>query len=290
VVGWIVLPPLFDQAGRFAERVPEYVDRIESLRRDYDELSARYPALGTFDEEVAGLAERFGSAFGARLVNLPMTTATLLFQLLTIIALSTLMVMRRERIVGAVLPLVAPRHRPRVIDVYEKVWDRVGAYVRAKIIVMVVIGGLMYLCLLALDVPFAVPLSVIVAFGEVIPQIGPWIGRIPLLGVAALEGLTTMGLVFLASFVLENLKAYVIGPRVEGEQLNIDPLVVLIAVLAGATLFGPAGALVSVPFAAMLQLLYEEIVLPWRAADIAEEEPIGPPAPEKSVHTSTLDL
>jgi predicted PurR-regulated permease PerM len=137
---------------------------------------------------------------------------------------------------------------------------------------MTIIGVLMYLCLLALDVPFAVPLAVIVAFGEIIPQIGPWIGRVPLLAVAAFEGPTTLGLTFLASFVLENLKAYVISPRVEGEQLKLDPLLVLIAVLAGGTLLGAAGAIVAVPFAAMLQVLYDEILVPWRLAQIAEDE------------------
>jgi predicted PurR-regulated permease PerM len=79
-------------------------------------------------------------------------------------------------------------------------------------------------------------------------------------------------LTFLASFVIENLKAYVISPRVEGEQLKIDPLLVLIAVLAGATLFGTVGALVSVPFAAMLQVLYDEIVVRWRTAQFADDE------------------
>jgi predicted PurR-regulated permease PerM len=143
--------------------------------------------------------------------------------------------------------------------------------VRAKLIVMTIVGGLMYVSLLLLDVPFAVPLSVIVAFGEIIPQIGPWIGRVPLLAVAGFQGWETLALAFFASFVLENLKAYVISPRVEGEQLKIDPLLVLIAVLAGGTLLGAPGALVSVPFAATLQVLYDEILLPWRTAQIARD-------------------
>ena len=112
----------------------------------------------------------------------------------------------------------------------------------------------------------------IVAFGEVIPQIGPWLGRVPLLDRGGVQGPETLVLTFLASFVIENLKAYVISPKVEGEQLKLDPLLVLIAVLAGATLLGPAGALVSVPFAAMLQVLWDEIVVPWRAAQLADEE------------------
>jgi hypothetical protein len=55
----------------------------------------------------------------------------------------------------------------------------------------------MYVALRLLGVPFAVPLSVIVAFGELVPKVGVWIARIPLLTIAAFEGWPTLGLTFL---------------------------------------------------------------------------------------------
>ena len=272
VVGYIVLPPLLDELAGFAKRVPTYVDRFQGLRREYTKLRASYPELGSFDDEVAKLADRGGSVVGTRLIDLPLGLASLLYEALTVLAFSTLFVMRRERIVQGFLPLVAPHRREHTVAIIEKIWERIGAYVRAKLIVMTIVGVLMYLCLLALGVPFAVPLSVIVAFGEIIPQIGPWLARMPLLTVAAFEGPETLALTFLASFVIENLKAYVISPRVEGEQLKLDPLLVLIAVLAGGTLIGASGAIVAVPFAAMLQVLYDEILVPWRLAQIEDDE------------------
>ncbi len=108
VVGYIVLPPLFDELAGFAHRVPTYVDRFQGLRRDYVQLRASYPELGSFNAEVAKLADRVGSVIGQRLINLPLALASLLYQALTVLAFSTLIVMRRERIVQAMLPLVAP--------------------------------------------------------------------------------------------------------------------------------------------------------------------------------------
>src|SRR5262249_20052730 len=160
------------------------------------------------------LADRVGSTVGSRLIDLPLKTAELLFQALTVVAFSTLIVMRRERMVGSLLQLTTHHRRAMYEEVFHKCWERIGAYVRAKLIVMTIVGLLMYVCLIALGVPCAVPLSVIVAFGEVIPQVGPWLGRIPLLTVAAFQGPKTLALTFLASFVIENLKAYVISPRV----------------------------------------------------------------------------
>jgi predicted PurR-regulated permease PerM len=272
LAAWLVVPPLVGQLSTFASDIPDYIDRFHRLRSSYESLRHDYPALGSFDQEVAALADRLGSFVGNRLVNLPLRTAELLFDLLTVYAIATLMVMRQEKMLHSSLRLVHPDRRRRAEMVILKIWVRLGAYVRAKVIVMIVIGTLMYLCLLALGVPFAVPLAIIVAFGEVIPAIGPWIGRAPLLLVAATQGWVVLGLTFLASFILENLKAYVISPHVEGQQLEIDPLLVLVAVITGGALMGAAGAFIAVPAAATLQVLWEELLVPWRLSQFEDDE------------------
>ena len=170
-IGYVVLPPLFDELAGFGHRLPHYVDRFKGLRREYTKLRTSYPGLASFDSEVAKLAARIGEVAGGRLINLPLTIASLLYEALTVFAFSTLLVMRRERIVEAMLPLVAPHRREHTREILDTIWERIGAYVRAKLIVMTIVGVLMYLSLLVLDVPFAVPLSVLVAFGEVFPAV-----------------------------------------------------------------------------------------------------------------------
>jgi predicted PurR-regulated permease PerM len=76
--------------------------------------------------------------------------------------------------------------------------------------------------------------------------------------------------VFAASVVIENGKGYFISPYVEGDQLDIHPLLVFVSVLVGATLGGFAGAFVAVPLAAIVDLFVREVVVPWRRRDIAE--------------------
>jgi predicted PurR-regulated permease PerM len=276
---WVVVPPLVEQVAAFSDRLPSYVDRIHQLRDRYDVVRKHYPELRTFDNQLSNMAGGLVGNVGNRLVDLPATSASVLVDLTTIYVLATLMVMRRERMLQGLLMLVAPAKRDRTQAVMEKIWWRLGAYLRAKLIVMLVVGALMYLALTVLHVPFAVPLAVIVALGELVPVIGPWIARVPLLTIASFQGWKTLALTFLASVVIEDLKAYVISPRVQGQQLNIDPLLVVIAVLVGGALLGAPGAFIAVPFAAMLQVLFEEVVLPWRLARIGE-------GPGRSEHES----
>jgi predicted PurR-regulated permease PerM len=290
---WVVVPPLVEQVAAFSDRLPSYVDRVHQLRDRYDVVRRHYPELRTFDGQLSDIAGGLVGNVGNRLVDLPATSASVLVDLTTIYVLATLMVMRRERMLQGVLMLVAPAKRERTQAVMEKIWWRLGAYLRAKLIVMLVVGALMYLALTVLHVPFAVPLAVIVAFGELVPVIGPWIARVPLLTIASFQGWKTLALTFLASVVIEDLKAYVISPRVQGQQLNIDPLLVVIAVLVGGALLGAPGAFIAVPFAAMLQVLFEEVVLPWRLASIgdgasrSEPEPDAPKAPRPDLGRHT---
>ena len=74
--------------------------------------------------------------------------------------------------------------------------------------------------------------------------------------------------------MIENLKGYVISPVVEGDQLDIHPLLVFVSVLVGGALLGVAGAFIAVPAAAMAQVLYEEVVRPWRLAQLAAADDV----------------
>jgi predicted PurR-regulated permease PerM len=273
VVGilWLVTPPLFNQLASLGDRAPEYAERYDRLREAYEELRSNYTSLPPFDQQVERLGNAILERAGERAVELPSALFRLFLDALSVFVISILLVTNRERILGFVVSMVHPDDRPLVQRLLEKMWSRLGSYLRAKIIVMAIVGTLMYISLLLIGVPFALVLSIIVALGEVIPRAGPWLARIPLLGIAALEGWKTFVIVFAVSVAIENAKGYFISPYVEGDQLDIHPLLVFVSVLVGATLGGFAGAFIAVPLAAIVDLFVREVLVPWRRREIAED-------------------
>ena len=271
-LAWFVVPPLLSQVANLADEAPAYLERYEQVRRAYDQLRAQYPTLGTFDDQLNRAGSRIVEWAGERLAELPSRIFGLIFDLVSVTVISTLLVTNRERLLAGILALTHPEQRERTATVLGKMWQRIGRYIGAKLIVMAIIGTLMFVALLILNVPFALLLAIAVALGEAIPRIGPWLARIPLLTIAALAGWTTLGLTALISVVVENLKGYVISPVIEGDQLDIHPLFVFLAVLVGSALLGVAGAFIAVPVAAMLQVLMEEVVIPWRRRQIAGDD------------------
>src|SRR5512133_3033150 len=246
-IGWIVVPPLLGQVVEFADRAPEYADRYKGIREAYAELRTDFFSI--------------------------------FIDLLAVFFISLLLLTNRLRIRDFVLSLTYPDHRRRTGFVLDRTWLRIGGYLRAKVIVMAIVGALTYVSLIVIGVPFAIPLSVIVAFGELIPLVGSWLARIPLFAIAALESPRTFVLTFLASILIQNLQGYVISPVVEGDQLDIHPLLVFVAVLVGASLGGAVGAFVAVPAAAIVDLVVREVVVPWRRAQLRGSAAAAPRRP-----------
>ncbi len=94
---WVVVPPMVTQLGQFADKAPTYVTRFQHLRAEYLSVKRQYPEAGNFDSEVSAIAGKLATGVGGQLVNLPLTAAQLLFNLTIIYVLSTMLVVRRER-------------------------------------------------------------------------------------------------------------------------------------------------------------------------------------------------
>jgi predicted PurR-regulated permease PerM len=268
-IGWFVVPPLLSQVVEFADRAPEYAERYEGVREAYGELRADFPALPPFEEQLSRLGNAILDRAGKRAAALPGDVFSIFIDLLAVFFISLLLVTSRMRMRDFIVSLVVPEHRRRVGLILDRVWLRLGAYLWAKAIVMVIVGVLTYFSLIAIGVPFAIPLSIIAAFGELIPLVGSWLARIPLFAIAALDSPRTLVLTVVASIVIQNLQGYVISPVIEGDQLEIHPLLVFVAVLVGAALGGPAGAFVAVPAAAIVDLVAREVAVPWRHRQLA---------------------
>lgn len=269
----LVIPPLVSQIAGVGRQLPELLERYQELRRLYESLRQQYPELRPFEQEIGGLGGQLLTGIGASLSRLPQRFFGLVFDVLSVMVISTLLLARRQELLRAVLDLTPPEHRERVRAVLTAIWVRLGQYLGAKLTVMLIVGVLTYLALWLIGVPSPLLLAVIVALCEIIPRVGTWLARIPLFILAATAGWLTLGLTIASSIAIQNLKGLVISPFIEGSQLDLHPLLAFLSVLIGAALLGLAGAALAIPAAAAVQVIVEEIVLPWYRGRVAPTEP-----------------
>jgi predicted PurR-regulated permease PerM len=154
--------------------------------------------------------------------------------------------------------------------------DAVGNYVAGALFQATVAGILTFLVLTILGMPFAAPLAVIVAVLDLIPLVGATIGAV-LVGIVTLfNDFPTTTIVWTVwSIVYQQIENTIIQPQIQKRAVQVHPFIVLFGVLCGSTLFGVAGALMAIPFAASVQIAIRE----WWAWRREMTEMAAQPAP-----------
>jgi predicted PurR-regulated permease PerM len=182
--------------------------------------------------------------------------------LVLVITFYLLLDIRRLRAV--VLRWLDPTHRPGARRVFSEIARVFGAYVRAQLLVALSLGVLVAAVLLALGVPYALFLALFAALAELIPMIGPIVGAVPALLVAATLPLPTVIWVGVAFVFIQLIESNILVPRMVGKAVGIHPIGSILALALGFQLGGVIGALFAVPLAGLLWVLVSTAVRAWR--------------------------
>ena len=139
---------------------------------------------------------------------------------------------------------------------------KISAWLGGQVMLGFIIGVTSAIGLWVMGVPYFFVLAVISGIGEMIPMVGPLLSAIPAVAVAftVSPGLALgVAVFFMVQQMLEN---NVLVPKVMGEQVGLSAVTVISSLLIGTALLGFVGALLAVPTAAIIQVLFEELVLP----------------------------
>jgi predicted PurR-regulated permease PerM len=277
LIGWLVIPPLVGQVNDFAQKVPDYIDDLTEGRGRLGFLETKYHIVERIREAVAegGASKVFGLSGTA--ISITKSVLTLVAAVITIIALTYFMLLEGPTWLNRFYSLWAPKTEQRLRGIFGEIGRVVGGYVTGNLFISLIAGVSSGLVLWALDVPFALALGLLVALLDLVPLVGATIAAAVVTTVTFLstDGITS-GLIVLGFFIVyQQLENHLLQPLVYGRTVQLSPLVVLIAVLIGASLAGVLGALGAIPMAGAIQVVF----LDWlkhrkgRASKSAKSEP-----------------
>jgi predicted PurR-regulated permease PerM len=133
----------------------------------------------------------------------------------------------------------------------------VGGYLRGQLVTSVCIAVFTFVVLSIAGVPNSLAFAVLAGFADVIPLIGAFIAIIPPVAAALQESSTKAVIVLAVLLAYQQFEDRILVPRVYGRTLNLPPIIVLIAVLAGAELLGVTGVLLALPLTAAGRVLLD---------------------------------
>ena len=238
------LPPFFERARDWASTVrPAGVSRS---------LIALIDAAARTIQPAAGAAPAPG-----QVVQVGLTLAETITSVLTLLTVVYFWLTEHARLQRYVLAFAPQNRRKRARDVWNAAETRLGMWVRGQLILMASIGIGAAVVYSILGVPAALLLGLIAALAEAIPIVGPLLGAIPAVFVAATVSPQLALAVAAAYVVLQLIVGNILGPLVMRTTTGISPFLVILSVLIGGAAGGFVGALLAVPIAAVGEVLIE---------------------------------
>jgi predicted PurR-regulated permease PerM len=285
LIGAILVPPLVKETNNLVDNAPQYAQDIQDFvhkNRSLRKLEQDYDLAGQLQSQAEKLPSKLGGAAGV-LSDIGLGLVNSLFALITILILSVFMISSGGRWIDAAIRSRPPPHQEMLRRTARDVSGAVGGYVAGALGQAIVAGLTSFVVLTILGVPYASALALIIALLDLIPLVGATVGAV-LVGIVTLfNDFPTDTIVWIVwSVIYQQIENSVIQPRIQARTVNVQPIVVLVAVLFGSTLFGILGALLAIPAAATIQICVREYLgyrrlVRMDAIEAGREPPDPPP-------------
>jgi len=248
---YLIIPPMALQLKELALNVPYYSKRlsdftqnagIQSLQNVLSQLSLTLSSYG--GDAIGAVFSIFGGIFSA----------------VTIFVLTFYFLVEENGVRHFLFNLVPVAKQERVAKIIKKVGIKFSHWIRGQLGLMLLMGIIDGILFYILGVPFALTLGVLAGLLEIIPIVGPILSGIVAVIIAFIAGIAFWKILLLVGLLIlvQQLENQILVPKIMQKAVGLSPVVVIIALLIGGKLFGIGGAILAVPLAAGIQVVYQE--------------------------------
>jgi predicted PurR-regulated permease PerM len=263
LLGLLVVPPVVTQGSDLLQKAPDWIDQV--LNSDFvRRLDREYDVVDRIQSEATKRLSDgnfISSVFGG-VLGVGAAVVGGVFQTFTVLVLTLFLLASFPRVKQAAYAMVPASRRPRVMSLSEEIMRRTGSYAIGQVAVATINAVCSWIMMVVVGIPYAAVLAVAVGFLGLIPMVGATIGAAVVCTVALFDEPRKAVIALVYYVVYQQLENYVVAPRIMQRTVSVPGAVTVVAALAGGTLLGVLGALLAIPVAAGLLLLYEEVLLP----------------------------
>ncbi len=241
---YLLIPPVMTQFQLLADKWPEYFSRFQGQFSSVDFSSFSLPSL--LQDFSGGFLDKTFGVFSG------------LLSFITVLVISFYLVAEEQSMKQFVATLLPLQHHDVVLNLIDKIQNKMGRWVLGQIILSFSIFALTYIGLLILGVDYALFLALLAGLLEVVPYIGPFLSAVPAVFFAFIQSPPLAIAAVILYIIVQKTEGYVLVPKIMQKTVGLSPLVVLVSLLVGYKLAGILGLLVSVPIASAISVLVQE--------------------------------
>ncbi|HEX5155602.1 MAG TPA: AI-2E family transporter [Ktedonobacterales bacterium] len=270
----VIVDTAIQQAGPLSDRIGLLLTPGSSSNAALVDLQHH---LGITDQQLRDFRNTLiGQATGVARDLVPVVTGVAggLINIIVTLIISVYFVANAPR-VGLWLRSGLPmRVRPRAVFVLDTTNRVIGGYIRGQLTLSALVGVLVGASMYVLQIPYAILLGFMAFVLEFIPFLGVLISGAACVLVALTQGVVTALIVLAVFVIIHVIEGDVVGPRIVGSAIGLHPAISIIALIAGAELFGLWGALFAAPIAGVAQAVTVTFWREWKLSH-PEQFPTG---------------
>jgi predicted PurR-regulated permease PerM len=277
-IGAFAAAPIVRELRDLAQVIPQYVDELRSDR-----------PLSIAGVEIPGeLRRQAGEFLAAHSGDLAENTARAVMRVVSavidvvlVLVLAIYMLAGAQRIRTWVIGWVPRRWRDLAEDIEDDLAQVFGSYVRAQLLLALIIGLVSVVAYSVLGVRHALFLGILAGILELVPIVGPIVAGTVAAGIALFQPFPLVVWVIVAAILIQQLENNLLVPRISGAAVGVAPVAALLAVLFGIEAAGLVGGIFAVPIVGVPARLASRMREPAedlaKSARAAEREPAAPP-------------
>ena len=255
--------PLWEEIVEFVNALPGYWDELTQSAA-FENLTSTAGADDTIRNALKDLAAGLPDAASSLLGIFAGVFGSVL-SLVTLTFLALFLLMERVTITDWLFGFATPEVERRWRPVLEDSIRAVSSSLIGNVAISVVAGTVAGLSAWAFGLPFPIVLAVITGFLDLIPQVGATIAAVILVAVALTVSTPAAIAMAIIQLIYQQVENYIVYPIVYRQAVELSPFTTIVAVLIASTLLGVVGAILAVPFAAVIKILLGEAGAPRRA-------------------------
>ena len=253
----VIVPAAISQLDRTLASLPPFFERARAWASTLQPAALARTIGALVNAAAAALKPPDGAPSTGQVVQFGLTLAETFTTVATLLTVVYFWLTEQARLQRYALAFVPQPRRRHARDVWNAAETRLGMWVRGQLILMSTLGIATGTAYTLLGVPSAILLGLLAALAEAIPIVGPFLGAVPAVLVAATISPQLALSVAAVYLVVQLVEGNVLVPLVMRNTTGISPFLVILSVLIGAAAGGFVGALLAVPIAAAGEVLLE---------------------------------
>lgn len=265
----LLAPALGADIQNFAKSIPDLVARLQhELANPTNPLIRRLPLeqrayIANLPLQMGAIVQTYGLDTLTKTLAVVLSAISVAAAAIVIPVLTAYLLLDATNLRRHFIGLFPPKLHPKVDALIDDLDGAVGGFIRGQLIDGAIAGGMIFILLLFMHVPYALLIAVMAGLLNFIPYAGAVIGFIPSVILAlAYNGPTNALIVGIGFAVIQQIDGNLVAPRVLKDNVGLSPVYIIVAILIGSELFGIIGTFLAVPVAAMLRVLREHLLPP----------------------------